>query len=49
MTATAATPEKEKGGVEPAVSPNGRRLAFARSVAPGDPVASHDVWVLELP
>ena len=39
---------RTEGGIEPAVSPDGRRLAFARSVAPGDPGASHDVWVLEL-
>jgi Tol biopolymer transport system component len=36
--------EGTEGGIEPAVSPDGRRLAFAR---PGD--AGHDIWVVDLP
>ena len=49
------TVPRTERGIEPAVSPDGRRLAFARSAppdepgAPYDPGAPHDVWVLELP
>lgn len=35
--------EGTEGGIEPAVSPDGRRVAFAR---PGD--AGHDIWVADL-
>ena len=36
------------GGIEPAVSPDGRRLAFARN-DPLDALDAHDIWVVELP
>lgn len=36
--------EGTEAGIEPAVSPDGRRIAFAR---PGD--GAHDIWVIELP
>jgi hypothetical protein len=35
-----------EGGREPAVSPDGRSVAFAR-IDPG--VMTHDIWVVELP
>lgn len=35
-------------GIEPAVSPDGRRLAFARTIPLAKP-ATHDLWVVELP
>ena len=35
-------------GIEPAISPDGERLAFARAAQLAKP-ATHDIWVIELP
>lgn len=40
-------PDSE-GGIEPAVSPDGRRVAFARH-RPFDAGDTHDIWIVELP
>lgn len=40
-------PRTERG-VEPAVSPDGRRLAFSRLAEPAI-FATHDIWVVDLP
>lgn len=42
--AATAVPRTEQG-IEPAVSPDGRRLAFSRSTGG----RSHDIWVVDLP
>lgn len=47
VSATGGVPQRlprTEGGREPAVSPDGRHLAFARAAAPGN----HDIWILSL-
>lgn len=41
--------ERTERGVEPAPSPDGRRLAFSRPAASLAKPATNDIWVLELP